>query len=63
MENKQPSFKWIWSVIMVAIYFAVAYLLIFTPLFEHISQIGRIGIGSLFFIYGLFRAYRTWKTL
>jgi len=61
-ENNQPSFKWLWSVLMIFIYFSVAFLLVFTPIFDHVPLAGRIGIGVLFFIYGIFRAYRVWKT-
>ena len=39
--------------------FGMAYLLIFTPLFENtFSEIFRYSIGIVFAIYGIFRAYR-----
>lgn len=61
-DNKQPSLKWIWSVLMVLIYLSVAISLVFTPFFDHVPLIGRVGMGALFFFYGIFRAYRVWKT-
>ena len=43
----------------ILIYFGMAYLLIFTPLFENtFSEIFRYSIGIVFAIYGIFRAYR-----
>lgn len=52
--------------IMVVIYIAMFVLISFTKLFDSVFANApqmRLGLGSLFLIYGLFRAYRLWKTL
>lgn len=62
-ENNQLSPKAITGVVMILIYLAVAYLLVFTKIFDHVALSGRAGIAAIFFVYGLFRAYRVWKNL
>ncbi len=53
---------YIFGIFMILIYFGMAYLLIFTPLFENtFLEIFRYGIGIVFAIYGIFRAYRQIK--
>lgn len=58
------SFKLIWAILMVVIYFLVAYLLVFSPLFKENSTIPeaiRIAIAVVFCVYGIFRGYRLLK--
>jgi len=58
------SFKMIWGITMVLIYLGIAYLLVFSPLFEERSTIPktiRIAIAVLFSVYGIYRGYRLWK--
>ncbi|MEA4903556.1 hypothetical protein [Petrimonas sp.] len=56
------SFKLIRGIVMVGIYLLVAYLLVFTPLFQGNISIGiRIAFGIIFTAYGIFRGYRLWK--
>ena len=43
-------------------YLGMAYIMIFSPIFvERISAPLRYGMGVLFFLYGIFRAYRQYK--
>lgn len=62
-DNKKPTFKAIFGIFMIFFYLCVAILLIFTPIFNDVNLYVRIGMGVLFFVYGLFRAYRMWKEL
>lgn len=50
----------IFGIFMICIYIGMAILLIFTDLFN-IGFTLRVIIGVLFFLYGLFRAYRIKK--
>ena len=57
--TKKINMGYIFGIFMILIYFGMAYLLIFTPLFENtFSEIFRYSIGIVFAIYGIFRAYR-----
>lgn len=52
--------------IMVLVYLAMFALLFFTSKFDHLFAFAphlRYGLGAVFLFYGLFRAYRLWKTL
>lgn len=65
--NKNNQFaKNLRSGIMVLVYLAMFVLIVFTSvfnnIFETIPQL-RYGLGAIFLFYGLFRAYRLWKTL
>lgn len=67
MEQKQnkPSLKLLATVVIVFLYLAIGVLLVFSPIFDNsiVPMAIRIAMGVLFFVYGLFRAYRLWKTL
>ena len=53
----------IMGMIMVAIYFAMAFLLVFTTLFVgKMPEWVRFVMGAVFFVYGIFRGYRVYKT-
>lgn len=57
--TKKINMGYIFGIFMILIYFGMAYLLIFTPLFKNtFSEIFRYSIGIVFAIYGIFRAYR-----
>ena len=61
MSNKKNinKFRFIWGAVMVVIYLAISYILVFTPIFEEsISKPIRIGMAVLFTAYGTFRGYR-----
>lgn len=65
-ERKKNGIKinigYVFGLFMILIYFGMAYLLIFTSLFENtFLEIFRYGIGIIFAIYGIFRAYRQIK--
>jgi hypothetical protein len=49
-----------WGIFMMLFYVLMAFLLIFSDVFD-IKPIFRIIIGISFFIYGIFRGYRLWK--
>ncbi|MBO7317094.1 MAG: hypothetical protein J6U43_00025 [Bacteroidales bacterium] len=52
----------IMGMIMVAIYFAMAFLLVFTTLFVgKMPEWVRFVMGAVFFVYGIFRGYRVYK--
>ena len=62
MEVKCINMKFVWGIFMVMIYLGMAFLLIFTNLFnENMSFPMRIIVGILFFCYTLFRSYRLIK--
>ena len=53
----------IMGIIMVAIYMGMAFLLVFTTLFVgKVPEWVRYMMGVVFFVYGIFRAYRIFKT-
>ena len=57
--TKKINMGYIFGIFMILIYFGMAYLLIFTPLFENtFSELFRYSIGIVLAIYGIFRAYR-----
>ena len=50
------------GILMVAIYLAMAYALLFTPLFTHtVPSWVRYVMGVVFFLYGIYRGYRVYK--
>lgn len=60
--KKKNNIGYLFGIFMILIYFGMAYLLVFTPLFENtFSEIFRYSIGIVFAIYGIFRAYRQIK--
>lgn len=62
MEVKCINMKFVWGIFMVIIYLGMAFLLVFTNLFnENMSFPMRITVGILFFCYTLFRGYRLIK--
>lgn len=66
-EKKENSTgKILRTSIMVILYVAMFVLIMFTSLFDSVflnAPQARLGLASVFLIYGLFRAYRLWKTL
>ena len=63
MKQGKNSLKLIWGIAMIVAYLGIAFLLVATPMFEKstIPKTIRIAIAIVFFLYGLFRAYRIWK--
>jgi hypothetical protein len=56
MEPKEKfNFRIIWGALMVIIYITISVLLIFTETFMMEKNV-RLIVGSLFFIYSIFRA-------
>ncbi len=50
------------GIIMVAIYLAMAYALLFTSLFVYtVPSWVRYLMGGVFFLYGIYRGYRVYK--
>lgn len=62
-SNNKFSFKLIWGIVMVCAYLGIAYLLVFSPLFDNstMPKSIRIAIAVLFSVYGIYRGYRLWK--
>lgn len=63
-ESVKPSpFVIISGVIMVAIYLGMAFLLVFTTLFVgKVPEWVRYMMGVVFFLYGIYRGYRVYKS-
>ncbi|MDR2144883.1 MAG: hypothetical protein LBE91_00280 [Tannerella sp.] len=59
---KQINYRFILGIMMVIIYLGMAALILFSDIFN-IEQTFKIIIGLLFLIYGIFRAYRLYKSL
>ena len=60
-RNKASLFRTVTGVIMVAIYLAMAFLLVFTTLFVNTVPVWvRYGMGLVFFVYGIYRGYRVY---
>lgn len=58
--------KKIRSGVMILVYLLMAYLIFFTSVFDKAFSYApqlRTLMGFVFLFYGLFRAYRLWKTL
>ncbi|MDR1584818.1 MAG: hypothetical protein LBS07_01405 [Prevotellaceae bacterium] len=60
-ERKNFSWRLLLGAVMVFIYLGMAFMLAFTNLFDF-NMTYRIIFASLFFLYGLFRGYRLWKS-
>jgi len=70
-DNNKTSFRTIWSAIMAVVYFALAYLVVFTSFPYNINEerttendsvtIIRVILGVTLFLYGLFRVFRIVK--
>lgn len=63
-ENKTITI--VRSGIMIIVYLAMFAIIFFTSKFDHLFAFApylRHGLGLVFLFYGLFRAYRLWKTL
>ena len=53
---------YVFGLFMILFYLGMAYIMIFSPIFaERVSDPLRYGMGALFFLYGIFRAYRLVK--
>lgn len=73
-SKRKISFKEIWSIFMAIVYFGLAYLVVFTS-FPYNSayedqgeqassvKIIRVMLGITLFMYGLFRAFRVYKSM
>ena len=63
IEKKNSLFAIITGSIMVAIYFGMAFLLVFTTLFiGKVPEWVRFFMGGVFFLYGIFRGYRVYRS-
>jgi len=65
-EERKPGgmskIYYVFGLFMIIFYVGMAYIMIFSPIFvERISAPLRYGMGALFFLYGIFRAYRQIK--
>lgn len=61
-ESRMNMIYYIFGLFMIIFYVAMAYIMIFSPIFvERISAPLRYSMGGLFFLYGIFRAYRQIK--
>lgn len=64
-ENKRSKLSaiyYVFGLFMILFYLGMAYIMIFSPIFaERVSDPLRYGMGTLFFLYGIFRAYRLVK--
>lgn len=53
------SFSYLFGLVMMLVYWGMAFCLMFTALFEdRISSGWRYAIGIVFFVYGVFRFFR-----
>lgn len=58
-RGKASLFRIVAGAIMVAIYLAMAFLLVFTTFFVNtVPAWVRYSMGLVFFVYGIFRGYR-----
>ncbi|MEG1556052.1 MAG: hypothetical protein RR356_04935 [Bacteroidales bacterium] len=58
MKNETKTIlKFLWAIFMLAIYFGMAFMLVFTDFFNFNGKLGTF-LGVCFFLYGLYRAYR-----
>ena len=61
-RNKLGAIYYVFGLFMILFYLGMAYIMIFSPIFaERVSDPLRYGMGALFFLYGIFRAYRLVK--
>lgn len=68
MENKREDAEeekvitinlgYIFGVVMIVAYFGMAYLLVFTDIFNNFAPLTRYIFASIFVVYAIFRAYR-----
>ena len=53
---------YVFGLFMIIFYVGMAYIMIFSPIFvERLSDPQRYGMGAIFILYGIFRAYRQSK--
>lgn len=58
-EKKGMNVGYLFGIIMIVVYFGMAYLLLFSSLFlEAFAPALRYAFGGLFALYGILRAYR-----
>ena len=60
--QKKINWRLLLGIIMVFIYLGMAAMLVFTNLFNFKWEILKIIFAILFFLYGVFRGYRLWKS-
>lgn len=65
MEQKKNNMRLILSIVIVSIYFIIAFIFVFAPdsIFKESTWTIRLAMGILLFLYGLFRGYRLWKNM
>lgn len=66
VETKRKTGKkiifYVFGVLMVCVYIGMAYLMTFSSLFEQwFPSVIRYAVGTLLFLYGIFRGYRLVK--
>jgi hypothetical protein len=57
------NWRFVFGALMVIIYFAISYMVLFTEAFKRgtLNDTVRIIFGVVLAVYGLWRAYRLWK--
>ena len=62
-ESVQNTGLYIFECVMAVLYLAMAFILLFTPLFEDTisGKSIRLALGILLGVYGIYRAYRAIK--
>lgn len=61
-QRKGFIFRMVWGVMMVIIYFGMAYLLTLTNMFKDVLPAAlRIAFGTILALYGVYRGYRVLK--
>lgn len=57
-QEKKMNWGIYFGIFMIVIYFGMAYLTLGTNYFFWIQDWARYGLGTIFIVYGLWRAYR-----
>lgn len=64
-QRKKATMRWgaVFGLFMIAIYFSMAYLTLFTNHFFWMIDWARYSLGVIFVVYGLWRGYRYFKNI
>lgn len=62
-SNPKTDSRVFWGIFMTIAYIGIAYMLVFTTLFENIDHSVRVFLAVILFLYGIFRGYRTIRSL
>ena len=63
MQQKKSKIPYIFGLLMIAVYFGMSGLFLFTNFFRQFERNTQIVIGIALLLYGIFRAYRIIKSI